>query len=1782
MFSDIGEKHFGVARKMGFSRTKYPGLYVRNNPQIDPAVVLKAFPDALIEEVSHEEIGRRILDKMRMHMEAGLQNMLPGFGGMEDSGPAIAPQAGFQAPATNPQSTNPTTQSGAVMDITPLMIEALPLGMNRFGEEVLETPSGERFVRIVTDEKTTVLHEGIRRPISEASPETDEREARFLRGDTEGSLDLSCDGFVRSMMTGRNARVDDFARFFRAVTGREMPDVDPEIDRIAQAVDRARVRKLATLSQSADPDAYIGALRLHEAAQYYTVVKEGRMTPLPMAVIVQSIVASMPADARVRVATPGHGELSTFIDSVFQPATQDAPESIVMAAYEPDQMDQGIEVMGSMMSRTDHASVLRAIERMQAGIDATSGAVTPGALTPEVAPVQTLGVFVIGGDGIPGRIGPPSRHFLNALATHYTIEGIVDVDGAMMGAPDSPPSRIVVVGNRRESPGHANLPPSVPYVTDYQQLFSWGASISSAIRVPGSVPYRDRGGVSDDQTIEENSYQAPYIPTSMLSDPALMIPRNLASPTRRAMLNITRDTPLIDPWLQDKLGMDAGELKQSLSAEQADAVAVALNRLQSGLGFMEADQTGIGKGRVLAAIARASKQKGQPVIFITERAGLFQDFWRDIEDVGADKYFRNILIVNDDSVITSMKTGAEVARSADRDMLTQIMRDMKFPPGVDLVMATYSQFNRDPIKALKKTDIDLDATTRSQLSDKAKQLIEWAQRSRKSAGLKEAKEVVVEAHDILSDPTLIPKLPTEALKPMWIAKAASDALLVMDESHNASGETSQTNLNLEHAVMNAKEVVYSSATFARGEANMRIYRRLFERSVDVEGLHETLKKGGEPLQEATTSMLAEDGALIRREHDLSMIKFEPRTDVQRKARNETYADQLAEILAAITSLTRETRQYTEGLSDQMKQAIQAAHSAAGNSGNSSQSVGIIKRSPIGTSLYSVMRSFITLLKTDLAVEEAVQSIREGRKPVIVIEHTMESELNRSLSEAKEKDLAIDDGEGNTRIPAAGIRQILKKMLETSMKVELDGKDVDFGKEHNFAVAIRQIEALIDQFPDMPYSPLDIVREGIERAGFNVAELSGRKRRISYQDDGSMMIERIPASERKSAVDRFNNGDAHAILLTRAGNSGISLHSYGKFLNTDQRELIEVEVPEDVVARTQFFGRVNRNGQVCPPVIKTLSSGLPAEERILALQNNKLRRMSANITGNRDNAALTRDIADIINDVGNEVAFRFLEVRPELARKLDIDISDAAEKEDEEIDLRGEKYVAQVLSRSVMLKVAEQIEILDELTEEFNLLIADLDAKGENPLKPKLYDVNAKKIGTEVLELASAAANQSQNRIQSTFDKPVMMTTIEYVATYEPMPSSAVLAEIERNQAEAAKRIEKAYGSAAADLFTRDKEAFFSFLIDAVIERRNEAMEQALSQRHATVADAISDNSNNVTKQIHFRSERLIETLMHLRPGGRIKYFDNERGMLESNAVIVGISIPDPKGAHYPARYTVKIARPGSRKIETVPLSRLLSDKSFGIQERKASKRWLDAFDAVKSGSYKVQRNVLDGNLFRAAEMSLQAGIGTQAYYTDENGMAHRAVVLPLYASAAKFNHLPLRIHDPKLAAEFFHAVKSGQLFSLSGVARKDDNFKASSVKRGISVRRSGEEMVISVPGTQHWMNWLRNHPDLMKVTGPFGGTRDEMFATIPATDIDPLIEQIYRSGSTLYAHEDAHARVVNKADANNVSSAGHQSARQWFVARLGDGAIKASDTKDIVAIVDPMDDVDGKKGPKAA
>lgn len=1567
----------------------------------------------------------------------------------------VAPEASDEAVATN----------NAVM-------AAIPLGLNHLGQAVYVGEDG----RFIADFKNHIIREAdVRSP------------AAFLYARSSDDMALCADGFVREIANGKVCRFDDLKRFASTVT--EYPEAEilhtPLMRQAQEAVEAALVRNLRHNSRDLGRGSYNLAIRMEEGQPPLNARTSDSMTlqqfstPLPIGLVTQRILGPTSGKS-VLEPTIGNGSLVSMlndanvfgfdldkdrIDNVARDrkdavlAQGDATQMVFQEKNNGEKFDIVISnppfgglpssktIEGLKVTRIDHLILMRSLlARKDDG----------------------LAVYIIGADSYldskSGQVAGGSRYLFNWLEDHYQVEA-VEVDGGLYAKQGSSyPIRIVVVGKKGGQKDQ--IANTIPVIRDHDALFEWSNRMmakfhAAALVQPGSVvsaapvrpqkteapePHEDIKIGADEEApdhqaapaqnaadLEENSYQSPYAARSRVGEATAMIPRNLATPTRNALGGVIEENGDVDGFVSSELGWTVDEMAGYLAPEQVDAVALAIHAIQKGRGFLEADQTGLGKGRVMAAMARYSALNSTPVIFITETPTLFTDFWRDIRDIGSEDMFTP-LIVNEGVSIYDPITGHKLVGATPKSVMTQALEaGSSFDPTYNLILGTYSQFNRSPATSAKSR---------------------------------------------------------------WIADFAQGKALLLDEAHNAAGE-SNTGKNIGFAIDNANYVAYSSATAMKAGKNVMIYSELFPETVDMGSLPETLAIGGEVLQEVLSGMLAEDGVFVRREHDLSNLTFRTVTDTARLQRNRDLSDRLAEILEYMNYLAGDINVLVNERNREIKKLLEKIPDAE-RKGNRMGAVNL----NFGSRLFAIYRQFMMAIKTDLAAERAVQALEEGKKPVIVLENTMESLLNDVVMQNRPDILdpdAMDDDAGLASVLQGEVvidgnltfRDVLNRMLDRLMYYNETGRYGDVTQvlvSSEEAMATRKmVRDLIDKFPDLSVSPLDEIKRRIAEAGFVCDELSGRKMEIRQRGD-SLVAAPIQDRPKAQIVKDFVTGKSDGLLLTRAGSTGISLHAGEKFPDQRQRVMIELQSAADVNVRVQFFGRVNRKGQTSSPEIETLSSGLIGEARPIAMQNAKLRKLSANTTANQDNAALDRTVPDFINNIGDEVAFRYLEANPSIARRLDISL------ENEENCLQESYFINKLTSRLVMLRVDEQEQIYEAMTNEYLRVIKELDAKGTNPLKSREMDVKACEIQREVFESGNPHSD-------SVFSQPVYVKTIEYEVVINPIRADEV-----RLRVEASKKSVLSYD---INKEKRENDAFFKALRDFLSANQPKYLESVRGKEFLSIEAALGAKDPNAVQKMEHRLKVLTDVMGSMYVGAVAK-FTNDDGEVDYG-IVTRVTVPDnPKHIHLLGAYELAFAVPGKQNLVERTLYSLQDDGAFRVMPKSAGadRDIMDRFDRAQAGTFKMRRLILDGNLFKAAQIAASSGIGSSVIYTDAQGNRHRGVLLSRGVDMEHLKSLAVRLESPAMCASILRGCPSLALTTATGKHDRDSD---------LLIMIDGGLARFEVPGTKTWGGRFFGNEELTKITGKFSGSRTVMVANFPVADIEKAVGVIYRAGISLYA-----------------------------------------------------------------
>jgi len=1191
---------------------------------------------------------------------------------------------------------------------------------------------------------------------------------------------------------------------------------------------------------------------------------------------------------------------------------------------------------------------------------------------------------------------------------------------------------------------------------------------------PAETPLAPVEAPQDVQPVEYNDYQAPYLPSSKLNEPSAMIPRNLEEPVRRALARLVEEIGMdVDQYVADKLQLTVEEMELAFSAEQVDAVALAIKRSEEGRGFINGDQTGQGKGRVLAALARYAALNNKPVVFFTEKANLFSDFWRDLKDIDSHKLFRP-LILNDGEPIRNMDTNKIEIPATKKSVITGLIeKDVSIADaGYNLMFSTYSQFNRE-----------------------------------RSASKKSA----------------------------WLPAAATGAMLLVDESHVAAGE-SNTADNMGLAVEMADSCVYSSATFAKNARNMRAYAKVFPESVSVESLADTLVAGGEPLQEILSAMLAEEGVFVRREHDLSKLEFETVSTEDTRERDEEWADSLSAALRAMSFLSGDATRVMKRMDKEIKKKLDNMPEEA-RKGNR---MGVSYQG-FGSRLYNILRQFSLSLKIDKVADQAVIALQNGRKPVIVLEQTFEALLKEALTDSvrhDEEEMSIAEQVAENAATSMNGRTVdvltfRDVMRRVAKKLEYIYVRDDYGNGHYEHVqaqaknqeeaeaieeAITDIAEKIAQLPDIPVSPLDTLRYKLSQAGFSNGEISGRSFQTEpVPDDPSRILVTIRPDQRIQTLADFNNGRVDAVTLTRAGSTGLSAHSSAKFGDRRQREMIEAQIANNVAERVQFFGRVNRRGQVNSPRITTVVTPLPSEKRVLAMQNAKLRKLSANTQSNRNNQAEMRDVPDILNPVGDEICRRYLEENPDIAALLGIDPEESVASDDD-------AYFANKLTgRIALLPVAKQKEAYAELSRVFNETIKEMEAKGVNPFQTSVWDWKARIIEKKVF--------RAGKRTGSVFDEPVYLARAEWDEEVVPYSSEDVLQGIERGRKMLTTNdprfslVERQYSVGRHDKTQVKADGMLKDVADAFRQVQNRAL-KSLPQ-FKDVQEAIAAAEANPIKASAMRHDWMQRHLPSLMPGSIIGFTGRED--VSEKGVILSLFTPDKDKrheAHLLGQYSVRIIVPGTDKTQEFTLNQLLNDPLFSHEHFLGNdfRDPLKAFDVAKPGIVTFSRNVLMGNMFSASQFVAEHGLGSAAIFTDDTGARHRAVVLYSRVTQDDVMKMPVALNRSSISKVLEQAYLQGYSVRLVASATLSD--KECAV---IFDRNRPASLTITTTGSKAAGGVVFANKDLIAITGDFAGSRASMSATVDFSRMEDVMNcLVSRCNQSFYIDVESANRLLEE------------------------------------------------------
>lgn len=1062
-----------------------------------------------------------------------------------------------------------------------------------------------------------------------------------------------------------------------------------------------------------------------------------------------------------------------------------------------------------------------------------------------------------------------------------------------------------------------------------------------------------------------------------------------------------------DQFLVDELGYnDKDDLYSHLAAEQVDSVALALQQAKKGNAFIIGDMTGIGKGRQAASLIRYAKKQGQVPVYFTKTAGLLSDVYRDLVDIGSPDLRPFVfgsakeaaITDSDGKVVFALPSKSEVKR-----VLDYIEKNGKLPDEYDYVLTTYSQVSN----GVYEFNEDGNRKERKLAKGKSFGAAALSGQKRRDA----------------------------------IEKLMGNAYLILDESHTAGGNSGQGNY-FQHIIQKAKNVTFFSATFAKRPDNMPIYAlrtAMNEGGMKSSDLIDAVKRGGATLQEIMSQTLTQCGQMIRRERDMTGVTIDWKA-IDDPERVQEQREQYDSIIGLFNDIINFQKKYVSSYVDERNDELAAIQSTMGIK-KGTAALGI-KNQPFSSKAFNTVQQVLLSLKAKSAAERAIDYLKQGMKPVIALNNTNESQTG-NLALGEEMD-------------APDLGTSLKKGLEGTLRyTQKDAKDnsesgyiklSDLGDEA--VEAYHELEKKIEQTSTgLSLSPIDVIKNELQKAGYKVGELTGRQTEFVYNDNGTVTkVKRADTDKKKLARD-FNDGKIDALILNKSAATGISLHASSKYKDQKKRVMIVAQQQLDVNDEVQMRGRIDRTGQVARGAYEYVVSLIPAEQRLLMMFKAKLKSLDANTTSSQKSKFNEMEVADITNKYGDKVVREYMAEHLDLYARMADPFGWEKSNGDDLSRIDPQTLVAsgggvgdgeagadasKLLGRMALLRVSEQEKMLQEIGELYANEIQRLNEMGENDLEITELPLKAKTLRKEVWKQGAEPGGDNAFADNTYIEKVNMailkkpMKASEVKASQDGLTGGKTWDEYKTDKKAAVKEYfdqkiadeTQKYEERAVKAATKAKEKYIK---DGKKGQKDSGMsdeqiEKMAGYQYDNIYKQEKDKLNDVMKNLKAKAEmfeRVLDTFdtnqtfvlpTDMNNPNELSGFGNSYGRLidikitdnySPNASSVSFATLDGR-----RKITFPIAGKvgsGENKVDIIGSIDRMTKQAAGMGDShlRVLNQNFDNWDRLTSNESRKNGYIVTGNLMQALVDSKDQGLGGQLVkYTTDTGEVKTGILMP--------------------------------------------------------------------------------------------------------------------------------------------------------------------------------------------
>ncbi len=1258
-----------------------------------------------------------------------------------------------------------------------------------------------------------------------------------------------------------------------------------------------------------------------------------------------------------------------------------------------------------------------------------------------------------------GRITGRDRIFFNYLYSRYHVVDVINISGDLYSRQGTSfDVRLILIAGRKEKPqGFAPLKTEKDSeVRSFEELYSRIMDDMNPEQEMKNthISELEREALALQKELNGEELGAPYAPASdacVVLD--TQVPDSMSFETQSALERIKLEVGGdLDAFVRHRLGYNSKvEMCKALSAEQTDAVAMAIYNIEArGQGMIIGDQTGIGKGRVAAAIIRYAvhHHKLKPV-FITEKANLFSDIYRDLKAIGSGHLIPFIVNGRESKTDIKDEDGNVIYQALPANEQQRVFESKKTPSGCSFVVATYSQFNSPEKKPAK---------------------------------------------------------------PAFLSEIAQGNIFIMDEAHNSSGSSNTGNF-MQSVAASTKGIVFLSATFAKRPDNMPIYAMktaISDANMSRDSLVSAITSGGVALQEVLASQLVAEGQMLRRERSFEGIEVNYITLENKEQEHKAIADNITEIIRDIIAfqdkhIDKEVEELDKIAAAEGKETkLREGTSQAGvdNLPYFSKVFNVINQMLFSIKAEAVAERAIERLregkKPVIAFASTMGSFIEQMENDKGLPVTDGDVINADFSEVLKKGLE-------------GVMKYTEKDVDGNpahKSFQVSDLSPDAQKEYH-----RIMEKIGAISTGICISPIDVVIKKIKEAGYTVAEVTGRKYEVQLNDKVKDKLTGLVLSRKRintnDAFRQFNNNEVDVLMINQSGSTGASAHAVPTAKvpadKVKQRVMIVLQAELDINTEVQKRGRINRTGQILKPIYDYVNSAIPAEKRLMMMLQKKLKSLDANTTSNQKQSNKILDVPDFLNKYGDKMVKEYLMDNPEINKLLGdpLGLESTKSEKPESIEDAAHK----VSGRVAVLSTKMQQEFYDEIAQRYNDFVEYLKQVGEYDLEVEAMNLEAEMVEWRILKLGkggeSAFGDDSilETVKANVLKKPFSKTELENLIV-EALDGKDPLDQLKELRSEYEKFMnkrleeERAYTDARYDELLKNVPGEKKILKIENARQREAAVREREKELHAARA------AQHEKDKTLFDNRRayMYKVLNYFFVGRKLNYptASYEQGQQLTLAAFLGFIIDRKKKNPFsPGNVRLRIAIASSNKYIALPASysdniNAIMGATIGLDDPGEKALYEDWEKAIKANvADRKIRHIVTGNLLQAySDMK-----GKLVSYTTKDGKVKKGILMPESWNPGEQGN---KVTVPVLRAVTIikSLAQNAAIFTDGeiGIFRHRDDFK---IIVPLSRQRGGDVYL-----DKEILELVENNN--------FDKTADKMTAILPAKHLQAFLEIIQR------------------------------------------------------------------------